>query len=62
MEIQERNQTHDPIHYDVITELKVIKRNGTIVHFDENKIKIAINKAFVALEGIAAASSDRARP
>ena len=59
MEIQERNQTHDPIHYDVITELKVIKRNGTIVHFDENKIKIAINKAFVALEGIAAASSDR---
>ena len=26
--------------------LQIIKRNGTIVSYDENKIKIAINKAF----------------
>jgi len=39
--------------------LQIIKRNGTIVSYDENKIKIAINKAFIAVEGLAAAASNR---
>jgi ribonucleoside-diphosphate reductase alpha chain len=39
--------------------LKVIKRNGTVVSYDENKIKLAINKAFIAVEGLAAAASNR---
>jgi ribonucleoside-diphosphate reductase alpha chain len=39
--------------------LQVIKRNGTIVPYDENKIKIAVNKAFIAVEGLAAAASNR---
>lgn len=38
---------------------KTIKRNGKVVPFDENKIKIAITKAFIALEGGSAAMSNR---
>jgi ribonucleoside-diphosphate reductase alpha chain len=39
--------------------LKVIKRNGTVVPYDEHKIKLAINQAFIAVEGMAAAASNR---
>jgi len=39
--------------------LKTIKRNGNVVSYDENKIKIAITKAFIADEGGTAPSSDR---
>ncbi len=39
--------------------LKTIKRNGKVVHFDENKIKVAITKAFIAVEGGNAAASNR---
>lgn len=39
--------------------LKVIKRNGTLVPYDESKIKIAITKAFLAIEGGTAAASSR---
>ena len=39
--------------------LKTIKRNGKVVRFDENKIKVAINKAFIAVEGGNAATSNR---
>ncbi|KTD20492.1 ribonucleoside-diphosphate reductase subunit alpha [Legionella israelensis] len=39
--------------------LKTIKRNGKIVRYDENKIKIAITKAYIAVEGSNAAASDR---
>jgi ribonucleoside-diphosphate reductase alpha chain len=39
--------------------LKTIKRNGKIVQFDENKIKVAITKAFIAVEGGNAATSNR---
>lgn len=39
--------------------LKVIKRNGMTVAYDETKIKVAINKAFIAVEGQAAAASNR---
>lgn len=39
--------------------LKTIKRNGKVVHYDESKIKVAITKAFIAVEGRAAAASNR---
>jgi len=40
-------------------QMKVIKRNGTVVPYDESKIAIAITKAFLAIEGPAAAASGR---
>ncbi|AHE67700.1 ribonucleoside-diphosphate reductase subunit alpha [Legionella oakridgensis] len=39
--------------------LKTIKRNGKVVHYDESKIKVAITKAFIAVEGGNAAASNR---
>ncbi|WED43772.1 ribonucleoside-diphosphate reductase subunit alpha [Legionella cardiaca] len=39
--------------------LKTIKRNGKVVHYDDNKIKVAITKAFIAVEGSNAAASNR---
>ena len=39
--------------------LKNIKRNGKIVRYDEEKIKIAVTKAFIAVEGSHAAASNR---
>ncbi len=39
--------------------LKTIKRNGKVVRYDENKIKVAITKAYIAVEGSSAVSSDR---
>jgi len=40
-------------------QIRVIKRNGTVVSFDNNKISIAITKAFLAVEGGTAAASSR---
>src|SRR3990167_6580953 len=42
-------------------DLKTIKRNGKVVHYDSSKIKVAITKAFIAEEGANAATSDRIR-
>lgn len=39
--------------------LQVIKRNGKAVSYDPNKIRIAIMKAFIAVEGGQAAASTR---
>ncbi|WP_133129543.1 ribonucleoside-diphosphate reductase subunit alpha [Legionella yabuuchiae] len=39
--------------------LKTIKRNGKVVQYDENKIQVAITKAFIAVEGGNAAASNR---
>ncbi|QAX82196.1 ribonucleoside-diphosphate reductase subunit alpha [Candidatus Pseudomonas adelgestsugas] len=39
--------------------LRVIKRNGTVVSYIEDKITIAITKAFLAVEGSTAAVSSR---
>lgn len=39
--------------------LKTIKRNGKVVQYDENKIKVAVTKAFIAVEGANAAASNR---
>ena len=40
-------------------QLRVIKRNGTVVPYDESKITVAITKAFLAIEGGTAAASSR---
>jgi ribonucleoside-diphosphate reductase alpha chain len=40
-------------------QLRVIKRNGTVVPFDDSKIAIAMTKAFLAVEGGNAAASTR---
>ncbi|STX29369.1 ribonucleoside-diphosphate reductase subunit alpha [Legionella beliardensis] len=39
--------------------LKVIKRNGKVVSYDDSKIKLAITKAFIAEEGNNAVASNR---
>ncbi len=39
--------------------LKTIKRNGKVVRYDEEKIKVAVTKAFIAVEGSNAATSNR---
>ena len=40
-------------------QVRVIKRNGTVVTYDQSKIAIAITKAFLAVEGGTAAASSR---
>lgn len=40
-------------------KLRVIKRNGTVVPYDESKIAIAMTKAFLAVEGNTAVESAR---
>lgn len=42
-------------------QLRVIKRNGTLVAYTDDKIKIAMTKAFLAVEGGQAAASSRIR-
>ena len=40
-------------------KMRVMKRNGKVVAFDREKIKVAIMKAFLAVEGSSAAASTR---
>lgn len=40
-------------------QLRVIKRNGTVVPYDDSKIAVAMTKAFLAVEGGTAAASSR---
>lgn len=40
-------------------QLRVIKRNGMVVPYDDSKISVAITKAFLAVEGGTAAASSR---
>ncbi|WP_347331021.1 ribonucleoside-diphosphate reductase subunit alpha [Marinimicrobium locisalis] len=42
-------------------QLRVIKRNGTVVTYDPSKIAVAMTKAFLAVEGGTAAASRRVR-
>ncbi len=42
-------------------QLKVIKRNGTVVPYTDDKIAVAMSKAFLAVEGGTAAASPRIR-
>jgi len=59
-------QTATPKDDDAITvvstapgQLRVIKRNGAVVAYDESKISVAITKAYLAVEGGNAAASSR---
>jgi ribonucleoside-diphosphate reductase alpha chain len=40
-------------------QLRVIKRNGTVVPYTDDKITVAITKAFLAVEGNNASASSR---
>src|SRR5690606_8995763 len=40
-------------------QLRVIKRNGTVVPYDDSKVSVAMTKAFLAVEGGTAAASSR---
>jgi len=40
-------------------QFKVIRRNNQVTHFDKNKIKVALTKAFLAVEGENASESSR---
>jgi len=42
-------------------QVRVIKRNGTVVSYDDDKIQVALTKAFLAVEGGTAAASSRIR-
>jgi len=42
-------------------QIKVIKRNGTVVPYTDDKIAVAMSKAFLAVEGGSAAASPRIR-
>ena len=42
-------------------QLRVIKRNGTVVPYTDDKITVAITKAFLAVEGGTAAASSRSQ-
>lgn len=42
-------------------QLKIIKRNGTVVPYTADKINVALTKAFLAVEGGTAAASPRIR-
>ncbi len=58
--------THEGKHQPAITttapgQLRVIKRNGTVVPYHNDKISIAMTKAFLAVEGGTAAASSRIR-
>ncbi len=48
----------DAIQY---AAFQVIRRNGTVVAFDPNKIAVAMTKAFLAVEGRQGAASSRVR-
>ncbi|KAA6184110.1 ribonucleoside-diphosphate reductase subunit alpha [Thiohalocapsa marina] len=47
------------IHAHTPGTVQVIRRNGKVTHFDANKIKVAMTKAFLAVEGGNAAASSR---
>ena len=42
-------------------QIRVIKRNGTVVAYTSEKIAVAMTKAFLAVEGGTAAASNRIR-
>ncbi len=46
---------------NVLTDYKVIRRNGAVVVFEPSKISIALKKAFLAVNGEAGATSARTR-
>ena len=66
VESQQSSATHPPsspskteIQATAPGQLRVIKRNGTVVPYTDDKISVAITKAFLAVEGGNAAGSTR---
>ena len=65
MEVQQQekqskiNQSINEIETTAPGKLRVIKRNGKVVAFVDDKIKVAITKAFLATESGNAAASER---
>ena len=53
--------SHSPVATTAPGQLRVIKRNGTVVPYHTDKIAIAMTKAFLAVEGGTAAASSRIR-
>ena len=53
------NQATSEIETTAPGKLRVIKRNGKVVPFEDDKIKVAITKAFLAIESGNAAASER---
>ncbi len=51
--------SNTPIAQTAPGQLRVIKRNGSVVSYDPSKISVAITKAFLAVEGGNAAASSR---
>jgi ribonucleoside-diphosphate reductase alpha chain len=49
----------DDLNITAPGKLRVIKRNGKVVPFEEDKIKVAVTKAFLANESGNAAASER---
>ena len=49
----------DYINITAPGKMRVIKRNGKVVPFEEDKIKVAVTKAFLANESGNAAASER---
>ena len=49
----------DDVNLTAPGKLRVIKRNGKVVQFEEDKIKVAVTKAFLANESGNAAASER---
>ncbi|MAJ85011.1 MAG: ribonucleoside-diphosphate reductase subunit alpha [Gammaproteobacteria bacterium] len=49
----------DDVNITAPGKLRVIKRNGKVVQFEEDKIKVAVTKAFLANESGNAAASER---
>ncbi|MBB3101708.1 ribonucleoside-diphosphate reductase subunit alpha [Azomonas macrocytogenes] len=58
---RERHQVTDLHDLTTIApgQLRVIKRNGTVVPYTDDKITVAISKAFLAVEGTSASASSR---
>ena len=65
MEIQQQEENKKPnqaiaeIENTAPGKLRVIKRNGKVVPFEDDKIKLAITKPFLAIESGNAAASER---
>ncbi|PPS24951.1 hypothetical protein BVY10_23755, partial [Pseudomonas amygdali pv. morsprunorum] len=53
------SQTPQDLSATAPGQLRVIKRNGTVVPYTDDKITVAITKAFLAVEGGNAAASSR---
>ena len=58
-QVENNQQNIKDIETTATGKLRVIKRNGKVVAFEDDKIKVAITKAFLATESGNAAASER---